>query len=254
MATWVSSLFGSVLVVKTHQTPPHTTLRCQGVEKSKKNQSVLTQHEETARLPSRIDFSDCPCSFLVDRVDPGLFSQNDHHSHLQRLVRSQEPLTLSQNSIGRLRGDVRPENCSIRHFKNPPGFPKHPSNLRKATRAVRTDPFSLRCPVESESLFRVCSTQNTRNQIQQWSNPTFTVPSLIPGLVEETDLNPNDQRGSRVSFEKSMREIVESGLKRTLETRNKSRKPTAIPKRKEPKVPRPYSGQERSLYLDEIHF
>ncbi|PKI71116.1 hypothetical protein CRG98_008484 [Punica granatum] len=46
-----------------------------------------------------------------DRVDPRLFSENDHHSHLWGSVRSQEPLTLPQNFIGRHRGDVQPEWC-----------------------------------------------------------------------------------------------------------------------------------------------
>ncbi|OWM77977.1 hypothetical protein CDL15_Pgr018546 [Punica granatum] len=35
-----------------------------------------------------------------DRIDPRLFSQNDHHSHLRRSVRNWEPLTLHQISIG----------------------------------------------------------------------------------------------------------------------------------------------------------
>ncbi|PKI58496.1 hypothetical protein CRG98_021119 [Punica granatum] len=39
------------------------------------------------------------------------FRKNDHHSHLRGSVRSREPLTLPQNSIGRLRGDVRPDLC-----------------------------------------------------------------------------------------------------------------------------------------------
>ncbi|PKI32899.1 hypothetical protein CRG98_046710, partial [Punica granatum] len=65
------------------------------------------------------------------RVDPGLFSENDHHSHLRRTVRVDpttlgtndhhgdlevslgypRPPTLPQNSIGSLRGDVRPDLC-----------------------------------------------------------------------------------------------------------------------------------------------
>ncbi|PKI68232.1 hypothetical protein CRG98_011368 [Punica granatum] len=39
--------------------------------------------------------------------DPTGAGLNDHRSHLQVSVRSQEPLTLPQNSIGSLRGDVR---------------------------------------------------------------------------------------------------------------------------------------------------
>ncbi|PKI60608.1 hypothetical protein CRG98_019084 [Punica granatum] len=42
-------------------------------------------------------------------VDPITLGPNDHHSHLRGSVRSQEPLTLPQNSIGNFRGDVRPD-------------------------------------------------------------------------------------------------------------------------------------------------
>ncbi|PKI41478.1 hypothetical protein CRG98_038125 [Punica granatum] len=65
------------------------------------------------------------------RVDPRLFLENDHHSHLRRSIRVDpitlgannhhghlegslgypESLTLPQNSIGSLRGDVRPYLC-----------------------------------------------------------------------------------------------------------------------------------------------
>ncbi|OWM73926.1 hypothetical protein CDL15_Pgr008076 [Punica granatum] len=48
---------------------------------------------------------------LANQVDPRLFSQNHNHSHLRRSVRSRELLTLPQNSIGRLRGDVRPDTA-----------------------------------------------------------------------------------------------------------------------------------------------
>ncbi|OWM63458.1 hypothetical protein CDL15_Pgr020659 [Punica granatum] len=92
-----------------------------------------------------------------DRVDPGLFSENDHHSHLQRAVRvdpitlgpndhhshlrgsvrSQEPLTLPQNSIGSLRGDVRPDWC-----QTGPNFQTY-SVFRDLCRAVRVDPITL---------------------------------------------------------------------------------------------------------------
>ncbi|PKI56741.1 hypothetical protein CRG98_022866 [Punica granatum] len=47
---------------------------------------------------------------LAIRVDPIILGSNDHNSHLRRSVRSQGPLTLSQNSIGSLRGDVRPDS------------------------------------------------------------------------------------------------------------------------------------------------
>ncbi|OWM76966.1 hypothetical protein CDL15_Pgr011691 [Punica granatum] len=94
---------------------------------------------------------------LGDRVDPRLFSENDHHSHLQRAVRvdpitlgpndhhshlrgsvrSQEPLTLPQNSIGSLRGDVRPDWC-----QTGPNFQTY-SVFRDLCRAVRVDPITL---------------------------------------------------------------------------------------------------------------
>ncbi|PKI47123.1 hypothetical protein CRG98_032492 [Punica granatum] len=65
------------------------------------------------------------------RVDPGLFSENDHYIQLRRTVRFDpktlgtndhhghlegslgypRPPTLLQNSIGSLRGDVRPDLC-----------------------------------------------------------------------------------------------------------------------------------------------
>ncbi|PKI41977.1 hypothetical protein CRG98_037595 [Punica granatum] len=43
-----------------------------------------------------------------DQVDPRPFSPNDHHSHLWMSVRSWEPPTLHQKSIGSHRGNVRP--------------------------------------------------------------------------------------------------------------------------------------------------
>ncbi|PKI45183.1 hypothetical protein CRG98_034434 [Punica granatum] len=56
------------------------------------------------------------CSVFHDlcraiRVDPITLGPNDHHSHLRGSVRSQEQLTLPQNSIGNFRGDVRPDLC-----------------------------------------------------------------------------------------------------------------------------------------------
>ncbi|PKI46716.1 hypothetical protein CRG98_032892 [Punica granatum] len=92
---------------------------------------IAVHEEETARLPSRVEISDCLYGFLANRVDPGLFSETDHHSHLRRTVwidpttlgtndhhghlegslGYSRPPTLPQNSIGSLRGDVRPDLC-----------------------------------------------------------------------------------------------------------------------------------------------
>ncbi|PKI65021.1 hypothetical protein CRG98_014606 [Punica granatum] len=47
------------------------------------------------------------------QVNPITLEPNDHHSHLWGSLRSREPLTLHQNSIGSHRGDVRPEPCPV---------------------------------------------------------------------------------------------------------------------------------------------
>ncbi|PKI56489.1 hypothetical protein CRG98_023127 [Punica granatum] len=54
---------------------------------------------------------DCPVGDIP--VNPIGLEQNDHHNHLLGSVRSREPLVLPQNSIGRHRGDIRPENCPV---------------------------------------------------------------------------------------------------------------------------------------------
>ncbi|OWM77859.1 hypothetical protein CDL15_Pgr018428 [Punica granatum] len=74
---------------------------------------------------------------LAVRVDPITLGPNDHHSHLRGSVRSQEPLTLPQNSIGSLRGDVRPDWC-----QTGPNFQTY-SVFRDLCRAVRVDPITL---------------------------------------------------------------------------------------------------------------
>ncbi|PKI54766.1 hypothetical protein CRG98_024868 [Punica granatum] len=99
--------------------------------------SPSKSEEETARLPSRVEISDCLCGFLADRVDPRLFSETNHHIHLRGSVRSQEPLTLPQNSIGRHRGDVRPEWC-----QTGPKF-QTCSVFRDLCRDIRVDPITL---------------------------------------------------------------------------------------------------------------
>ncbi|PKI38868.1 hypothetical protein CRG98_040739 [Punica granatum] len=43
------------------------------------------------------------------RVDPITMGANDHHDHLEGSFGYPGPLTLPQNSIGSLRGDVRPD-------------------------------------------------------------------------------------------------------------------------------------------------
>ncbi|PKI51778.1 hypothetical protein CRG98_027826 [Punica granatum] len=89
------------------------TLGCQGVEKPLANPLVLVQQEDSSRLPNWVVLSNCLYIFLADRVDPRLFSSNDHHGHLRGSLRSQEPPTLQQNTIGSHRCDVRPENCLV---------------------------------------------------------------------------------------------------------------------------------------------
>ncbi|PKI64108.1 hypothetical protein CRG98_015497 [Punica granatum] len=45
------------------------------------------------------------------RVDPTTLGTNDHHGHLEGSLGYPRPPTLPQNSIGSLRGDVRPDLC-----------------------------------------------------------------------------------------------------------------------------------------------
>ncbi|PKI71592.1 hypothetical protein CRG98_008000 [Punica granatum] len=56
------------------------------------------------------------CSVFRDlyravRVDSITLGPNDHHSHLRGSIRSQELLTLPQNSIGSLHGDIQLDLC-----------------------------------------------------------------------------------------------------------------------------------------------
>ncbi|PKI49210.1 hypothetical protein CRG98_030399 [Punica granatum] len=74
----ISKAFQIGLSCQNPSNTSHTTLGCQGVKKSKNNQSVLAQHEETARLPNRVEISDRLCSFLANWVDPRPFSPNNH--------------------------------------------------------------------------------------------------------------------------------------------------------------------------------
>ncbi|PKI76650.1 hypothetical protein CRG98_002959 [Punica granatum] len=54
-------------------------------------------------------------------VDSITLGPNDYHSHLRESVRSQEQLTLPQNSTGSLRGDVLPDLCQLGLFSAPAG-------------------------------------------------------------------------------------------------------------------------------------
>ncbi|PKI39661.1 hypothetical protein CRG98_039946 [Punica granatum] len=55
------------------------------------------------------------------RVNSLGLEPNNHHSHLRGSLRSREPLTLHQNSIGSHRGDLRSENCPIESRQLPAG-------------------------------------------------------------------------------------------------------------------------------------
>ncbi|PKI72275.1 hypothetical protein CRG98_007349 [Punica granatum] len=79
-------------------------------------------------------------------VDPTTLGTNDHHGHLDGSLGYPRPLTLPQNSIGSLRGDVRPDMCQ--------------SGLSTL-------------PVGSVATIRVCSSRNSPNPTHQRSNPTF---------------------------------------------------------------------------------
>ncbi|PKI52410.1 hypothetical protein CRG98_027191 [Punica granatum] len=112
------------------------------------------------------------CSVFHDlcravRVDPITLGANDHYSHLRGSVRSQEPLTLPQNSIGSLHGDVRPDLSQSGLFSFQPGL------LR---------------------LFRSVQGQNSPNLTQQRSNPTFCSPIPYLGISWEEHPDPGKQR------------------------------------------------------------
>ncbi|OWM90837.1 hypothetical protein CDL15_Pgr011597 [Punica granatum] len=87
------------------------------------------------------------------RVDPTTLGTNDHHGHLEESLGYPRPPTLPQNSIGNLRGDVRPDLCQ--------------SGLSTL-------------PVGSVATIQVCSSQNSPNPTHQRSNPTLEGP--IPPL------------------------------------------------------------------------
>ncbi|PKI48971.1 hypothetical protein CRG98_030638 [Punica granatum] len=85
------------------------------------------------------------------RVDPITLGANDHHGHLEGSLGYPGPLTLPQNSIESLRGDIRLDLC-------------------------QSDLFSV--PAGSVCAIRVCSSKNSRNSTQKRSNLNFC--GLIP--------------------------------------------------------------------------
>ncbi|PKI36879.1 hypothetical protein CRG98_042721 [Punica granatum] len=59
------------------------------------------------------------------RVDPITLGANDHHDHLEGSLGYPGPLTLPQNSIESLRGDVRPDLCQSGLFSVPAGMSRN---------------------------------------------------------------------------------------------------------------------------------
>ncbi|PKI73148.1 hypothetical protein CRG98_006459 [Punica granatum] len=114
------------------------------------------------------------CSVFRDlcravQVDSITLGPNYHHSHFRGSVKSQDPLTLPQNSIGSLRGDVRPDLCQSGLFSFQPGL------LR---------------------LFGSVQGQNSPNPTQQRSNPTFCSPISYLGISWEEHPDPGKAKSS----------------------------------------------------------
>ncbi|PKI78489.1 hypothetical protein CRG98_001129 [Punica granatum] len=59
---------------------------------------------------------------------PITLGANDHHDHLEGSLGYPGPLTLPQNSIGSLRGDVRPDLCQSGLFSVPDGLQSNPNH------------------------------------------------------------------------------------------------------------------------------
>ncbi|PKI72106.1 hypothetical protein CRG98_007493 [Punica granatum] len=55
------------------------------------------------------------------RVDPTTLGTNYHHGHLEGSIGYPRPPTLPKNSIGSLRGDVRPDLCQSGLSSTPAG-------------------------------------------------------------------------------------------------------------------------------------
>ncbi|PKI78893.1 hypothetical protein CRG98_000754 [Punica granatum] len=55
------------------------------------------------------------------RVDPATLGTNDYHGHQEGSLGYPRPPTLPQNSIGSLRGDVRPDLCQSEMIRNETG-------------------------------------------------------------------------------------------------------------------------------------
>ncbi|PKI62267.1 hypothetical protein CRG98_017347 [Punica granatum] len=132
-------------------------------------------------------------------------------------LRSLEPPTLHQNSIGSHRGDVRPETCLVGSVLGRALFCLIFAGLYGSTQVSFCQTTTT---ATSEGLLGIGSRQ-----------PCSKIPSRVTVVMSDPKLVQSGQK-------------FPGRLKRPLETRNGSRKPTAIPKRKEPMVPRPYSGQE----------
>ncbi|PKI63761.1 hypothetical protein CRG98_015831 [Punica granatum] len=140
-----------------------------------------------------------PCS--TKRVDPRLFSENDHHSHLRRSVRSRELLTLPQNSIGRHRGDVQPDWCQMG-----PKF-QTCSVFRDLCKAVRVDPITLG-PNDHHS--------HLRGSVRSQEPPTLPQnsigslrgnvrPDLCQSVTTPSHASPREGGHSQVARSKSAR-------------------------------------------------
>ncbi|PKI64281.1 hypothetical protein CRG98_015321 [Punica granatum] len=205
------------------------------------------------------------------RVNPIGMEPNDHHSHLWGLVRSPEPLALPQNSIGRYRGDVRPENSPVRFV-----FQTY-SVFRDLCRAIRINPIGLEpndnhshlrgslrsrepltlhqnyigshrgdvrpencpvgsrhCPAGSVCAIRVCSCKNSPNPTQQRSNPTFYSPIPHPGTRQYQLLLKYVL--FIVLVVRTCEKTTENGTKKPFETRFESIELPTILKGKRPRA------------------
>ncbi|OWM84253.1 hypothetical protein CDL15_Pgr011638 [Punica granatum] len=98
---------------------------------------------------------------------------NDHHGHLEGSLGYPRPPTLPQNSIGSLRGDVRPDLCQ--------------SGLSTL-------------PVRSVATIRVCLSQNSPNPTHQRSNPTLEGPIPPLGTSWEEHPDPGKAKSSRFTL------------------------------------------------------
>ncbi|PKI72248.1 hypothetical protein CRG98_007322 [Punica granatum] len=103
------------------------------------------------------------------RVDPITLGENDHHGHLEGSLGYPGPLTLPQNSIGSLRGDVRLDLCQSGLFSVPVGSVCASQVTRVRIHKIFLDHFRLDRSVFW--LFRGCYT--TLDDPRNWSTPTI---------------------------------------------------------------------------------